>query len=115
MRELTMSARHLLERLVVSATNAISMPGRGDPQESDELAEQITAEYKKPAPDGRLVHEEDLLLAQVLCMHARAAWERNSDKGALLGQVIGVLIPKAREHLFAAMLVRPSTTEQVRG
>lgn len=110
-----MNAKNLLERLVVEATNAIAMPGRVLPEDMAELAERLQREYDKPAPDGRLVHEEDLLLAHTLGMYARTRMREGlGSENVPLPQVIGVLLPHARSHLFAAMRARPSTTDQTR-
>lgn len=98
-----MQAKALFEELIVAGTNAIAMPLRNDPESMEDLHQRLTVEFNKPAPDRRLLNDEDRLLASVLTMHARALRSREETRAATLAQVIGVLLPKARENYGRAL------------
>lgn len=101
-----MDAHTLLSELVACGTNAIAMPQRNEADQIAALRETVAREYLKPAPDGRLVNCEDMLLADVLGMLTAARADRDTPRAGLLLQVIGVLLPKVQANLYAAIRQR---------
>jgi len=101
-------AATLLDRLVMKAGVAVDRPGRARDDETElaELCDAVARTYKMAAPDGRLIHDEDHLLAQALVMHASAQIYNDTPRAVALQQVIGVLLPIARTHFAAACEAR---------
>lgn len=77
------------------------------------LAADVHALVSKVALNGRDIHDTEYLLAQALVMHARAVGS-DGPRAAALQQVIGVLLPIAREHYGEAMAAaRANSTMRV--
>jgi hypothetical protein len=99
------TASNLLLRLIDQAERVVNRPARaflGDDQEAIALlGAEIKRAVEQPAPDGRLVGDYELLLAQVLAMIGRTRGD--GERAMVLCQVAGVLIPAVRESLGKAI------------
>jgi hypothetical protein len=95
----------VLTRLVDKAAQFAARPSLvyfgTDGDELEALAAETQAVAAKPAPDGRLVGDAELILAQTLLAIARA---RGCGESALIFcQIAGVLLPVVRENAFRAI------------
>jgi hypothetical protein len=97
-------AAGLLQTLIQAAGRAVERPvvTMQDGALLDRLATDVAAAAAQPAPDRRDIHDVDHLLAQALAMHARAV-AHDRPRAAALQQVIGVLLPVARQHFSEAL------------
>lgn len=98
----------LLQRMVTAGEIALTRPFATVTEETalDQLRAEIDHDLALPAPDGRLIFDEDALLAQVLCMQCRAQKANDARRAQALQQVIGVLLPLSRAHAAGAIMAK---------
>lgn len=76
------------------------------PELLDRLRDEVAAELRVPAPDGRLVDDECALMVQVLAMAVRADRVGDGERKRLFLQIAGALLPALRLALGRALDTR---------
>lgn len=89
--------------LVDRAEAAIVRPGACDDKELAALNEEVEAAVRKLADGGRLIHDEEKLLIRAVLRVHQARRNADSERVRLWSQIVGVLLPVAREHFAAAI------------
>lgn len=100
----------LLFRLIVAAEEVINRAACNREHRSTTL-ETLRAEIKRDldiaAPDGRYIHDEDLILVQLLQFIERARRHGDDRRVTLWSQAAGLFLPMSREHMHAALMGKP--------
>jgi hypothetical protein len=100
----------LLQQLVIAGEMVIQMRSSRGADALASLAEQVNAEYHKPADGVRVIDVDAIIFINALLGAASEIAGYHRERAAKYVRVIGVLLPDIRERLSTAIELRNRPT-----